>query len=178
MAVFSGYKVVHCYFSRLRPYLPHRMLYKPLSGLYQWRIQGGSQGSMEPPFGLHLALMIRYEVLIDRLNGTPLSVYRTKKTTGTVMAHLSMLQQKIRSKQIDWTSRIDSFSQKRSKWAGFWPKVGVASEIRAQLYHQNPPSGNPGSATGLVSLARVVEDIIICLNVCFSKLMTSIAIFE
>ena len=42
-----------------------------------------------PPFGLHLALMIGYEVLIDRLNGTPLSVYRTKKTT--VMAHLSML---------------------------------------------------------------------------------------
>ena len=36
-----------------------------------------------------LALMIGYEVLIDRLNGTPLSVYRTKKTT--VMAHLSML---------------------------------------------------------------------------------------
>ena len=44
---------------------------------------------MEPRFGLHLALMIDYEVLIDRLNGTPLSVYRTKKTT--VEVHLSML---------------------------------------------------------------------------------------
>ena len=50
---------------------------------------------MEPPFGLHLALrstesvMIGYEVLIDRLNGSPLSVHRTKKTTA--MAHLSML---------------------------------------------------------------------------------------
>ena len=31
--------------------------------------------------------MIGYEVLIDRLNGTPLSVYRTKKTTA--MAHLN-----------------------------------------------------------------------------------------
>ena len=32
--------------------------------------------------------MIGYEVLIDKLKGTP-SVYRTKKTTA--MAHLSML---------------------------------------------------------------------------------------
>ena len=34
---------------------------------------------MEPPFGLHLVVMIGYEVLIDR--------YRTKKTT--TMAHRS-----------------------------------------------------------------------------------------
>ena len=41
------------------------------------------------PFGLHLALISTdYEVLIDRLNGTPLSVYRTKETTA--MAHLGM----------------------------------------------------------------------------------------
>ena len=33
--------------------------------------------------------MIGYEVLIDKLNGTPLSVYRTKKATA--MAHLGML---------------------------------------------------------------------------------------
>ena len=48
---------------------------------------------MEPPFGLHLELRSTddrlCQVPIDRLNGTPLSVYRTKKTTA--MAHLSML---------------------------------------------------------------------------------------
>ena len=101
---------------------------------------------MEPPFGLHLALMIRYEVLIDRLNGTPLSVYRTMKTTA--MAHLRMLyfSRKLVQKQIDWTN---SFSQKRSKWAWFCPKVGVASKIsRARVYY-NPPFRNPGSATDM-----------------------------
>ena len=39
----------------------------------------------------------------------------------------------------------------RSKWAWFYPKVGVASKIlralRAQLDYRNPPSTNPGSAT-------------------------------
>ena len=62
---------------------------------------------MEPPFGLHLALrvlMIGYEVLIDRLNGTPLlSVYRIMKTT--TMAHYS------RKLVQNWTGRTDSFSQ-------------------------------------------------------------------
>ena len=33
--------------------------------------------------------MIGYEVLIDRLNGIPLTVYRTKETTA--MAHLRMV---------------------------------------------------------------------------------------
>ena len=64
---------------------------------------------------------------------------------------LACFSRKFVQKQIDWTSRIDSFSQKRSKWAWFCPKVGVASKIsralRAQLYYWNPPSGNPGSAT-------------------------------
>ena len=38
-----------------------------------------------PPFGLHLAL----RSTDDRLNGTPLSGYKTKKTAA--MAHLRML---------------------------------------------------------------------------------------
>ena len=45
-----------------------------------------------PPFGLYLVL----RSTDDRLTRTPLSGYRTKKTA--VMAHLSMLQQKIHSK--------------------------------------------------------------------------------
>ena len=61
---------------------------------------------MEPHFGLHLALrvlMIGYEVLIDRLNGTRLSVYIIMKTTA--MAHFS------RKLVQNWTGRTDSFSQ-------------------------------------------------------------------
>ena len=41
------------------------------------------------PSTIKEVLMIGYGELIDKLNGTPLSVYRTKKTTA--MAHLSML---------------------------------------------------------------------------------------
>ena len=54
-----------------------------------------------PPFGLHLAL----RSTDDRLNGTPLSGYKTKKTAA--MAHLRMLWKKIKfvPKQIDWTGR-------------------------------------------------------------------------
>ena len=54
--------------------------------------RGVSEVSTEPPFGLHLIV----RSTDDRLPGTPLSGYRTKKTA--VVAHLSMLQQKIRSK--------------------------------------------------------------------------------
>ena len=46
---------------------------------------GGKGGANEPPFGLHLIL----RSTDDKLNGTPLSGYRTKKTA--VMAHLRML---------------------------------------------------------------------------------------
>ena len=51
--------------------------------------RGGSWSSMEPSFGLDL-------VTDDRLNGTPLSSYRTKNT--------AVLQQKIQSKtdRLDW----------------------------------------------------------------------------
>ena len=55
---------------------------------------------------------------------------------------LACFSRKHVQKQIDWTSRIDSFSQKRSKWAGFWPKVGVASEIRAR-FARNCTIGTP-----------------------------------
>ena len=60
--------------------------------------RGVSEVSTEPPFGLHLVL----RSTDDRLTRTPLSGYRTKKTA--VMAHLSMLQQKIHSKidRLDW----------------------------------------------------------------------------
>ena len=58
----------------------------------------GKGGANEPPFGLHLTL----RSTDDRLNGTPLSGYRTKKTA--VMAHLRMLWKKIHSKvdRLDW----------------------------------------------------------------------------
>ena len=46
---------------------------------------GGSRGVQEPPFGMHLAL----RSTDDRLNGTPLSGYKSKKTVA--MAHLRML---------------------------------------------------------------------------------------
>ena len=51
----------------------------------QWRIQGDKGGTNEPPFGLHLTLRSTDD---DKLNGTPLSGYRTKKIAA--MAHLRM----------------------------------------------------------------------------------------
>ena len=57
------------------------------SQVCQWQIKGGGGkgGASVPPFGLHLTL----RSTDDKLNGTPLSGYRTKKTTA--MAHLRML---------------------------------------------------------------------------------------
>ena len=49
------------------------------------------------------------------------------------MAHLSMFSRKIVQKQIDWTSRIDSFSQKRSKWAWFSAKWAWLKIFRARF---------------------------------------------
>ena len=53
------------------------------------------------------------------------------------MAHLRMLQKKIRSKLIDWTGRAGSLSQKRSKMGVVLPKVGVASQISCVLCAQD-----------------------------------------
>ena len=53
---------------------------------FSGRFRGGSRGAQEPTFVLHLAL----RSTDGRLNGTPLSGYRTKKTAA--MAHLRMLQ--------------------------------------------------------------------------------------
>ena len=69
--------------------------------------------------------MINYEVLINRLNGTPLSVYRTKNTLDrtkktTAMAHLSMLQLKIFLKTLVGLSKTI--------------KMGVASKISRALH--------------------------------------------
>ena len=47
--------------------------------------RGGKGGASVPPFGLHLTL----RTIDDKLNGTPLSGYRSKKTAA--MAHLRML---------------------------------------------------------------------------------------
>ena len=65
----------------------------------------------------------------------PLSGYRSKKTAA--MAHLRMLRRKFVRKYIDWTGRAGSLSQKRSKWAWFCPKVGVASKILRALCTQD-----------------------------------------
>ena len=94
---------------------------------YQWRIQGVSEVSTEPPIGLHLVV----RSTDDRLTGTPLSGYRAKKTAA--MAHLNMLKQKIRSKSIDWAG---SCYQNDRKWAWFQPKMGVASKILCALCAQ------------------------------------------
>jgi hypothetical protein len=66
----------------------------------------------EPPFGLHRTL----RSTDDRLNGTPLSGYRTKKSAA-------MAQKKIGSK-IDRV-RLVVFLKNDRKWAWF-PQVGVA----------------------------------------------------
>ena len=78
----------------------------------QWRIQGGKRGASVPPFGLHLTL----RSTDDKLNGTPLSGYRTKKTA--TMAHL---RRKFVRKQIDWTGRAGSLSQNDQNGRGFPP---------------------------------------------------------
>ena len=61
----------------------------PLAMFVCYSSSGGFRGvlevSTEPPLGLHLVI----KSTDDRLNGNPLSGYRTKKTAA--MAHLSML---------------------------------------------------------------------------------------
>ena len=49
---------------------------------------------------------------------------------------LECFRRKFVRKQIDWTGRAGSLSQKRSKWAWFCPKVGVASKILRALRAQ------------------------------------------
>ena len=72
-----------------------------LTDMYmQWRIQRGKGGASVPPFGLYLTL----RSTDDKLNGTPLSGYRT-----ATMAHL---RRKFVQKQINWTGRAGSLSQK------------------------------------------------------------------
>ena len=61
--------------------------------------RGGKGGASVPPFGLHPTL----RSTDDKLKGTPLSGYRTKKTAA--MAHLRCFRRKFIRKQIDWTGR-------------------------------------------------------------------------
>ena len=49
---------------------------------------------------------------------------------------LECFRRKFVRKQIDWTGRAGSLSQKRLKSAGFCPKVGVASKISCTLRAQ------------------------------------------
>ena len=93
-------------------------------GNKQWQIQGGKGGASVPPFGLHLTL----RSTDDELNGTPpfwLQKYENSYYGSPQNA-----------KQINWTGRAGSLSQKRSKWAWFSPKVGVASKISRALCAQ------------------------------------------
>ena len=106
--------------------------------------RGGKGGASVPPFGLHLTL----RSTDDKLNGTPLSGYRYKKTAA--MAHLRMLRRKFVRKQIDWTGRAGSLSQNDRNVRGFAPKWAWLLKFCAQHYYY-PPSTNPGSATGTYS---------------------------
>ena len=78
-------------------YTPHTFLGDNKRYITSGGSRGGKGGANVPPFGLHLIL----RSTDDKQNGTPLSGYRTKKTAA--MAHLRMLQKKIRSK----TDRLD-----------------------------------------------------------------------
>ena len=60
----------------------HVATFKNISG--EFGGGGGSWGSMEAPFGLNIVL----RSTDDKLNGTPLSGQRSKKTAA--VAHLSM----------------------------------------------------------------------------------------
>ena len=73
---------------------------------------------MEPPFGLDQSLLSTD----DRLNGTLLSGWRTKKTVAG--AHLSKSLQHFRSKTDRLTGRANCFSLQRVK-------MGMASKICA-----------------------------------------------
>ncbi len=73
----------------------------------------------------------------DRLKWNPPSLTtQLRKLLWLTSAYFS---RKFVQKQVDWTG---SFSQKRSKWAWFYAKVGVASKIlralRAQQYYGTP----------------------------------------
>ena len=65
-----------CYRASLVPFLWDLQMWGCCSG----GSRGGKGGASVPPFGLHLD---------DKLNGTPLSGYRSKKTAA--MAHLRIL---------------------------------------------------------------------------------------
>ena len=112
------------------------------SGQLSGEFSGVSQGSIEPPFGLHLAL----RSTDDRLNGTPLSGYRTNK--NSTMTHPSMLQQKIRSKTdlYDWQV-WQSLSRTIENGRGL-PKSGNGFKIFAcTTIEWNPLQENSESAT-------------------------------
>ena len=87
--------------------------------------RGVSEVSIEPPFGLHVVL----KTTDDRLSGTPLSGYRTKKTSTITLAYFS---RKFVQKLIDSTGWASDCSQKRSK-------MGVGSNfLRALCIQENP----------------------------------------
>ena len=98
----------------------------------QWRIPGGKGGCKCTP--LWASSNTKKDMLTstdDRLNGTPLSGYRTKKLL--LWLTLECFRRKFVRKQVVWTGRADCLSRKRSKWSWFCPKVGVASKFCARF---------------------------------------------
>ena len=118
-----------------------------MSGIAQWRIQGDKWGASVPRFGLHLTL----RSTDDKINETGILAMELRKFL--LLLTLECFRRKLVRKQIDWTGRTDSLSQKRSEWSWFCLKVGMASKLsctlRAQDCTTNPPSRNPGSTTVL-----------------------------
>ena len=125
--------------------------------------RGGKGGASVPPFGLHLTL----RSTDDKLNGTPFLAIELRKLL--LWLTLECFRRIFVRKQIDWTGRAGSLSQKRSKWAWFYPKVGVASKIsRARVYY-NPPFGNSGSATGRGWHTRLLLLKLVAVNMTVAK---------
>ena len=73
--------------------------------------RGGKGGASVPPFGLHLSL----RSTDDELNGTPPPFLAITLRKLLLWLTLECFRRKFVQKQIDWTGRAGSLSQKRSK---------------------------------------------------------------
>ena len=93
-----------------------------LSCYMQWQIQRGIQGCT----GTLPLAWAAPSTKNDKPNGTPLSDYRTKKTAAMIWLTSECFRRKFVRKQINWTGRAGSLSQKQLKWAWFCSKVGGA----------------------------------------------------
>ena len=107
------------------------------------RFRGGGRilGFHGTPFGLELVL----RSTDDRLNGNPLSAWRTKKPAS--MAYRSIPWQKSWLKMDGLIGKTQSFSLKHSKMGVILIKSGHRLNFSRSMLQQNPPSRNPASAT-------------------------------